>query len=404
MGGDAPVRPRANPVLEPYNAHVPFPALTPGQRLFLDVNGYCVVPEVFSMPEVERMRMAALALRDKFAAQATPQNVTIGGCKCDAITPHYFSAGALLEADPAFFRYLTHPRMVGMAEELVGGKVKLDESALLINSRRPRAAVDGSCVGSGPGPQGWVEDAEEANGPPVWTFHRGGQPGFDSYQHSELYHCTFVKTLTNLTALDSPADGGTTVMGSHLVTSCPVACSALVRSPPHPKVIAGSHKLGCSEKALVNAALEYPELIHHVVAPAGSTMLMCETLVVSPQRLFYACLGVTRNHGLSPAQMVPLQPQHATGQLSTDRERLVIIGGYSHPKQQTLLGEHPSAQFLAQCAPSLRELLTGRPLWTWPERHRSLETPRAEEGKAPPYMARMWSTKTDARGRPVPRL
>ena len=39
-----------------------------------------------------------------------------------------------MEAAPEFFAYLTHPVMVGMAEEVVGGKVRLDESGIIINS------------------------------------------------------------------------------------------------------------------------------------------------------------------------------------------------------------------------------------------------------------------------------
>ena len=49
-------------------------------------------------------------------------------------------------------------------------------------------------------------------------------------RHDHLYHCTFVKTLTYLTDVLSPDDGGTTV-------------------------IAGSHKLGCSADDMVAAGL-----------------------------------------------------------------------------------------------------------------------------------------------------
>jgi hypothetical protein len=150
---------------------------------------------------------------------------------------------------------------------------------------------------------------------------------------------------------------------------------------------------------------------------------------------------------------------HATGALRSDRERITVIGGYSHPKHQALLGQAPSAEFVAgcpkgsvalslctnphplhtgftktfgtslsepttqpnpRCPERLRELLTGRPLWTWPERHRTLAMPagrtartlaageeeeeeggeEAAEAQAP-FAARMWSVKADDHQRPI---
>ena len=89
-----------------------------------------------------------------------------------------------------------------------------------------------------------------------------------------------------------------------------------------------------------------------------------------------------------------------------------MIGGYAHPKHQALLGQAPSAEFVARCPENVRELLTGRPLWTWPERHRTLAMPAARPHPADveesqPFVARMWSSETDAANRPVrpkPRL
>lgn len=142
-----------------------------------------------------------------------------------------------------------------------------------------------------------------------------------------------MKTLTNLTDL-GPDDGGTTV-------------------------VAGSHKLNCSEDEMVAAAKEKPELIHQVQAPAGSTMLMCETLI------------------------------HATGHIRGDRERVIIIGGYSHPKHQAMAYREPSPELLKNLSGDLRQLVAGHPFRTWPERHRSLGMPAHQ--KDVPYAARMWS-------------
>lgn len=84
-----------------------------------------------------------------------------------------------------------------------------------------------------------------------------------------LFHCSFVKTLTNLTEL-GPDDGGTVV-------------------------VAGSHKLDLPVEEMVACAYADPSLIHLVVAPAGSTLLFAETLV------------------------------HATGRIRSERERAIIV-------------------------------------------------------------------------------
>ena len=110
---------------------------------------------------------------------------------------------------------------------------------------------------------------------------------------------------------------------------------------------------------MVAAAYEKPSLIHQVEAPAGSTMLMCETLI------------------------------HATGQNCSDRERVIIIGGYAHPKHLAQGGREPSPQLMGKLSGKLRELVGGHPFWTWPERHRSLGMPAHQ--KDMPYVARMWS-------------
>ena len=73
-----------------------------------------------------------------------------------------------------------------------------------------------------------------------------------AHQQHGLYHYSFVKTLTNLTDLSCPEDGGTIV-------------------------IAGTHKIDptVDPQEVIKAALADPgrPLVHHVVAPAGSTTM-----------------------------------------------------------------------------------------------------------------------------------
>jgi hypothetical protein len=64
-------------------------------------------------------------------------------------------------------------------------------------------------------------------------------------------------------------------------------------------VIAGSHKIHLSDAELSQAAYEDRSLIHQVIAPAGSSLLFSEGLI------------------------------HATGQITSDNERMIIISGYT---------------------------------------------------------------------------
>ena len=204
----------------------PFPALTPEQRLYLDVNGYVIIPNALSDNEVKELLETIYGIERSYreTGQLPGPN-----CHLSSDREDYFRIDNLPHLADSFFRYLTHPYIVGMAEEIVGGSVRLEQSDAHI--RRP---VD---VGGGPHKYG---------------FHRGINPGF-SHVSNGLYHFTFVKALTNLTDL-GPDDGGTVV-------------------------VAGSHKVQRPEEEIVACAYEDRSLIHQVVAPAGSSFLFGEALV-----------------------------------------------------------------------------------------------------------------------------
>ena len=70
-------------------------------------------------------------------------------------------------------------------------------------------------------------------------------------------------------------------------------------------MIAVSHKLTCAEEDTVAAAREDPSLVHQVVAPAGSALVFCETLL------------------------------HSSGPVRSDNERVVIITGYQPANVRT---------------------------------------------------------------------
>lgn len=278
----------------------PFPALTPAQRYHLEVYGYVVIENTLTPDETNRLLEAMLRLKRDLLATVNPAKDYVRNCRLSAHKPHHLHFAHILEADPAIFDYLTHPRLVGMAEELVGGSVRLEESEAVVNSRDPEA--DGLA-------------------PPRFGFHTGTSPDIGTYVENGLYHCTFVKTLTNLTEL-GPDDGGTVV-------------------------IAGSHKVKGDREAITAAAYEDPSLIHQVIAPAGSTLLFGEALI------------------------------HATGRIRSDRERVIVIGGYTPPMFQAWNGQEPSAEFIAQTPEHLKPLISGSDKWGWKQRRRSLDMPVA---------------------------
>jgi ectoine hydroxylase-related dioxygenase (phytanoyl-CoA dioxygenase family) len=210
----------------------PFPALTPAQRYHLEILGYVIVPGVLSRDECDTIREALQNVKRKAQAPEYSERRQPNQPFALINQPHHFYVGGILEADPAITAFATHPRLVGMAEELIGGEARILEFNAHINSRNPNEKFDAA---------------------PTYGFHRGIDVPFGSHEKNGLYHCNFVKTLTTLVDL-GPDDGGTVV-------------------------IPGSHKLDIPEKDMFDAAYADPSLIHQVIAPAGSTLLFNETLI-----------------------------------------------------------------------------------------------------------------------------
>jgi ectoine hydroxylase-related dioxygenase (phytanoyl-CoA dioxygenase family) len=203
----------------------PFPALTGAQRLHLEVFGYVLIENAISADLTQRILRGLYEIEEGYHRDG-PGNYQ--GSHFEGTQKEYFRVDNLPHLDPSFFAYLTHPTILGIAEEAVGGPARLMQSDAHI--RRPQPGLD-------------------------YHFHRGLYAGLGGEQDG-LYHYPFVKVLTNLTDL-GPDDGGTAV-------------------------VPGSHKLSqLSEDVITSAARHDPSLIHTVVAPAGSALLFYESLVHS---------------------------------------------------------------------------------------------------------------------------
>lgn len=273
----------------------PFPALTPAQRYHLDVLGYVVVPNTLTTEEVSRIKDALYGVKGDVQRLDDPSETgpRYRGAFLAIDEPNHYWIENVIETDPAITAYATHPLMVGMAEEVIGGEARIVEMNAHINRH---------------GPDSGVHD-----------FHRGTDVPFATHTYQSLFHCNFVKTLTNLTDL-GPDDGGTVV-------------------------IAGSHKIDLAIPELVQLTQEAPSLIHQVEAPAGSTLLFGESLI------------------------------HASGHIHSDKERVIIITGYGTTLFPYWSRGRLSESFRLRIPEQLKILLDGRDSHRRGIRYRTLSMP-----------------------------
>ena len=120
----------------------PFPVLTSEQRYYLDVFGYVVVSNTLTNDEVSLLCEALQKLKRDLIATDDPLNIPVNGAKFSIYEPHHTYIGSILEAHPSITAYATHPRLVSMAEELIGGEARIVEVNTHINSRDPNASMD----------------------------------------------------------------------------------------------------------------------------------------------------------------------------------------------------------------------------------------------------------------------
>ena len=205
---------------------IPFPALTPAQRLHIEIYGYVIIENVLTSSQVDLLKDTIYAIEEDFRRTG---ELPGPNCFNTGTSQTFFRIDNFPHLAPCFFDYLTHPFIVGMAEEIIGGPARLSQSDAHI--RRP------------------IENHQDQYG-----FHRAINQAYHHYGQG-LYHFSFVKALTNLTDLGSD-DGGTTV-------------------------IAGTHKIpdDISQDAIDATAMADQSMIHQVEAPAGSTLLFYESLI-----------------------------------------------------------------------------------------------------------------------------
>jgi hypothetical protein len=263
--------------------------LTLAQRFQFDSAGYVLLKGVLAPDEVESCKQALLRMKQE-------PDVESKGIYRQSRVDHHVVMGNLVAYDPALLCYATHPNLIPLVEDVVGGSVRLEETEAIINSRDPEDS----------------DDLFKSKRVHPTEFHRGTTATWGSYYEQDRFHCLFVKTLAYLTDV-GPDDGGTAV-------------------------IPGSHRMNWPKDDMIAAAMEDDDLIHQVEASAGDVLLFPESLI------------------------------HSTTRIRSDRERIILVSGYTPPMLREWPGNEVSPAFLETLPEETRKIVSGSESWHWKRR------------------------------------
>jgi len=140
-------------------------------------------------------------------------------------------------------------------------------------------------------------------------FHTGARPDWGTWIEQDRFHCLFVKTLAFLTDV-GPYDGGTAV-------------------------VPGSHRSSWEQAQILDAVREDPTLAVQIEAKAGDVLLFPESLV------------------------------HSSTEIRSDRERMIVVSGYTPPFLREWPGNEIASEFLNTLPPEIRPVLSGEQSWHW---------------------------------------
>ena len=265
------------------------PRLTLAQRFQFDSLGYVLLKGALTANEVELCKAALYRMKHD-------PEVESKGVYRRAKTQHHVLMGNLVAYDSALLGYATHPNLILLVEDVVGGSVRLEESEAIINSRNPDES----------------DDLPRGKRVHPTGFHRGATATWGCYYEQERFHCVFVKTLAYLTDV-GPDDGGTAV-------------------------IPGSHRMNWPKEDMIAASVENDDLIHQVEASAGDVLLFPESLI------------------------------HSTTRIKSDRERVILVSGYTPPMLREWPGNEVSPEFLETLSEGSRAIVSGSESWHWKRR------------------------------------
>jgi hypothetical protein len=205
--------------------------LTIAERYHFEAFGWVLVEKVFEALAVERLRSLLYCIRgDRNRGDK-------GVYAIDKGRPHYIRMGNLQEYDRAFVDFATHPRLLAISQDLVGGTVALEETEGIINSRDPDADPD----------------TLRREYPNPYNLHRAMATCWGAYTELRRYHVLLVKAVLFLTDVGW-GDGGTSV-------------------------VSGSHRMLWTREEMLGATDQNRSLVRAIEAKAGSVLFFAETLL-----------------------------------------------------------------------------------------------------------------------------
>ena len=202
--------------------------LTASQRLQIETQGYIIVENVLSVAETSRLRQDIYDIEHGW--RAGPQGGEIPEqwdpnhhSWLTANSPEFWRIDNIPHLGSSFLEYTTHRRLTAIVEEMIGVKIRLEQSDAHIR----RQAADNKTT---------EQQQQQRPG-----FHAGphtsGVGPYGRHSSADWYKFAYVKTLTNLTDLNGAEDGGTLVIPGSvscllfcisdacLYVHCPPACS-----------------------------------------------------------------------------------------------------------------------------------------------------------------------------------
>ena len=126
------------------------PKLTLSQRFEFDALGYVLLRGVLTADEVASCKAALYRMKSDPDLDGTDVYRRPTG-------EHRVLMGNLVAYDPALLGYATHPKLIPLVEEVVGARVRLEETEAIINSRDPEDSDARFSTGSGCLPRGSTE-------------------------------------------------------------------------------------------------------------------------------------------------------------------------------------------------------------------------------------------------------
>ena len=186
-------RPRCG--VEPVAAHTDaaHSLLTPAQRLQVEVDGYVVIPSVLTSAETAALRDALYEMErcwretGELPESRDPNHYSW----LTSNSTDFWRVDNIPHLGQCFLDYVTHPRLTAIVKEMIGVNIRLEQSDAHIR-RQPSKVPLRPGFHAGP--------------------HMSGVGPYGRHSASDWYRFAYVKTLTNLTDLHGPEDGGASLL------------------------------------------------------------------------------------------------------------------------------------------------------------------------------------------------